>query len=159
MGPSRSMHPGRWDRVFMWPFLETRRFFGAVGRYWRRILVGAFVGWLVAVVLGAVALALLELEDVISQSTSDGLAIVIVLGGVGLGALGAYAIRPSRPEVRGREEERVSARRGRPVISSSRQTGRRWPASTRPPRAPEGARPRGSAAAQPRRRRSRAANR
>ena len=159
MGSSRSTHPGRWDRAFMWPFLETRRFFGAVGRYWRRILVGAFVGWLFAVVLGAVALAFLELEDVISRSTSDSLAIVIVLGGVALGAFGAYAIRPSRGDTPGRDEERVPARRERPAVSASRDSARGVRVGTRPPRAPGSPRPRETVAAQPRRRRSRAANR
>jgi putative effector of murein hydrolase len=83
------------DRAFLWPFFEARLFWEALGRYWKRILVGALVGWLVAVVGGAVILATLEYEGVMSRSTADGLGIAIVLGGAALGALIAYALRPA----------------------------------------------------------------
>jgi len=49
--------------------------------------VGASLGWLLSVVGGAIALAALEIHDVISSATSDGLGIIIVLYGVGIGAL------------------------------------------------------------------------
>jgi len=65
-----------------------------VRQHWRRILVGAFVGWSLAVVGGAIGLAVLELNDVISRTTSDDLGVILVLYGVGLGALNAYAFRP-----------------------------------------------------------------
>jgi len=59
------------------------------------MLVGALVGWVVAVVGGAVILATLEYQGVVSRSTSDGLGIAIVLSGAALGALIAYALRPA----------------------------------------------------------------
>lgn len=68
----------------------------AVRQHWKRILVGAAIGWVFAVVGGAFALASLEFHHVISPSTSDEVGIVLVLYGVGIGALNAYALRPAR---------------------------------------------------------------
>lgn len=84
-----------WTGLWLWPILAAGRLQGAVRQYWKRILVGAFVGWAFAVVGGAVALVSLEVYDVITRSTSDDLGIVLVLYGVGLGALNAYALRPA----------------------------------------------------------------
>ena len=56
--------------------------------------MGAFVGWLFAVIGGAFALASLEFHGLVSSTTSDELGIVIVLYGVGIGALNAYTFRP-----------------------------------------------------------------
>jgi hypothetical protein len=81
--------------LWLWPILATARLRGAVRQHWRRILVGAFVGWVFAVVGGAFALASLEFHHVITRSTSDDLGIVLVLYGVGVGALNAYALRPA----------------------------------------------------------------
>ena len=80
----------------MWllPLLASARLREGVSQHWKRILVGAFVGWLCAVVGGAIALAGLELHNVISRTTSDDLGVVLVLYGVGLGALNAYTFRP-----------------------------------------------------------------
>jgi hypothetical protein len=80
--------------LWLWPLLATTRLRDGVREHWKRILVGAFVGWLLAVVGGAVALALLEIHHVISHATSDDLGIIIVLYGVGIGALNAYTFRP-----------------------------------------------------------------
>jgi NADH:ubiquinone oxidoreductase subunit 5 (subunit L)/multisubunit Na+/H+ antiporter MnhA subunit len=80
----------------MWPILATARLRTAVVQHWRRILLGAVVGWIFAVVGGAFALASLEFHHLIGQSTSDELGIVLVLYGVGVGALNAYALRPVR---------------------------------------------------------------
>lgn len=66
----------------------------AIRTHWRRILVGAFVGWLFAVVGGAFALASLEFHHFITRTTSDDLGVIIVLYGVGVGALNAYTFRP-----------------------------------------------------------------
>jgi hypothetical protein len=68
----------------------------AVRGHWKRILLGAFVGWLFAVIGGAFALASLEFHHIVSSATSDELGIVFVLYGVGIGALNAYALRPVR---------------------------------------------------------------
>jgi hypothetical protein len=120
------MRLSSWDRAFLWPFLETRRLLEAVGRSWRRILVGAFVGWALAVVLGAVALVTLEQLGFISHHTSDTLGIAIVLAGVGLGALGGYATGGSRSaEVRPREGARPTS-----AVVSARPATSRLPAST-----------------------------
>jgi uncharacterized YccA/Bax inhibitor family protein len=84
----------RLEGLWLWWLGALVRFRGAVRVHWKRILVGAFVGWLVAVVGGAVALASLEVHDVISRDTSDALGIIFVLYGVGIGALDAYVFRP-----------------------------------------------------------------
>jgi NADH:ubiquinone oxidoreductase subunit 5 (subunit L)/multisubunit Na+/H+ antiporter MnhA subunit len=84
------------NTLWLWPLLAATRFTTAVRQHWRRIVVGAVVGWLFAVVGGAIALAWLEIENVITHSTADDLGIVLVLYGVGVGALNAYALRPTR---------------------------------------------------------------
>lgn len=153
------------DRAFLWPFFETRLFWAALSRYWRRILVGGLVGWVVAVVGGAVILAALEYQGVVSRSTSDGLGIAIVLGGTALGALIAYALRPA-PNVN--ETTHPSAERAlvpseasvpAQALSARSATTRRPPASPRSPFPRETPRPRGIGQVTRRRRRSRAANR
>jgi NADH:ubiquinone oxidoreductase subunit 5 (subunit L)/multisubunit Na+/H+ antiporter MnhA subunit len=78
----------------LWLLLASVRLRDGARQHWKRILVGAFVGWLCAVVGGAIALAGLEVHHVISRTTSDELGVVLVLYGVGLGALNAYTFRP-----------------------------------------------------------------
>lgn len=154
------MHTSRWERTYMWPFLETRRFFTALGRHWKRIVIGAFAGWLAAVVLVAVALVLLERGGVVTRSTSDMLGIAVVLGGTALGALAAYAIRPRHEADRRGDEARVQhAPVGRAVFIPLLDATHRPPASTRPPHEREVPRPRGIGEEPQRRRRSRAADR
>jgi NADH:ubiquinone oxidoreductase subunit 5 (subunit L)/multisubunit Na+/H+ antiporter MnhA subunit len=80
----------------VWVRIEFARLGDAVRGHWRRIVLGAIVGWIFAVVGGAFALASLEFHGVISNATSDELGIVIVLYGVGIGAINAYALRPAR---------------------------------------------------------------
>ena len=82
--------------MYVWSGIELRRLAEAMREHWKRILVGAFIGWLVAVVGGAVMLAGLEAEGLLSRATSDEFGIVIVLYGVGIGALNAYTFRPAR---------------------------------------------------------------
>jgi hypothetical protein len=82
--------------LLLWPLLASGRLREGVRQHWKRVLVGAFIGWLCAVVGGAVALAALELNHVITRTTSDDLGVVLVLYGVGLGALNAYTFRPRR---------------------------------------------------------------
>lgn len=82
-----------WSTIWFWPLDASERLRKAVRRYWRRILVGAFVGWVFATVGGAFGLASLEFWGFVSQETSDELGIATVLAGVGLGALIAYAGR------------------------------------------------------------------
>ena len=86
---------GSGSRLWLWPVGAGVRLRGATRQHWRRILVGAAVGWVVATVGGAFALAFLEVEGVISPIASDELGMVVVLYGVGLGALNAYAFRPA----------------------------------------------------------------
>jgi hypothetical protein len=83
------------NSLLLWALLASIRLRSAVRRHWKRIVVGAAVGWVFAVIGGAFALASLEFHHVISPSTSDEVGIVLVLYGVGLGALNAYALRPS----------------------------------------------------------------
>ena len=93
-------------RVHVWARVEFTRLVEATRRHWRRILVGAFVGWFFAVVGGAFALASLEFHGLVSQATSDELGIVIVLYGVGIGALNAYVFRPAERDLARRYEKR-----------------------------------------------------
>ncbi len=62
--------------------------------HWRRLLVGAFVGWALASVLGAAAIVGVELE--LGRGVSDTVAIVLVYGGIAAGMLVAYALRAER---------------------------------------------------------------
>jgi NADH:ubiquinone oxidoreductase subunit 5 (subunit L)/multisubunit Na+/H+ antiporter MnhA subunit len=84
-----------WTRGYVWARIELGRLAEAVRGHWKRLLLGAFVGWVFAVVGGAFALASLEFHGLVSSATSDELGIVIVLYGVGIGALNAYALRPA----------------------------------------------------------------
>jgi hypothetical protein len=81
--------------LWLWALLAMIRLRSAMRQHWRRIVLGAVVGWVFAVVGGAFALASLEFHHVISPSTSDELGIVLVLYFVGVGALNAYALRPT----------------------------------------------------------------
>jgi hypothetical protein len=83
-----------WSSIWLWPLDATERLRKAVREYWRRILLGAFVGWVFATVGGAFGLASLEFWGLVSERTSDELGIVTVLTGVALGGLIAYAGRP-----------------------------------------------------------------
>ena len=83
------------NALWLWPLLASHRLRSAVREHWKRVLVGAFVGWIFAVIGGAFALASLEFHGVVSTTTSDELGIVIVLYGVGIGALNAYTFRPA----------------------------------------------------------------
>ena len=82
------------DPLWLRALLASIRLQAAVRHHWRRILVGALVGWVFAVVGGAFALASLEFHHIITPTTSDELGIVLVLFCVGVGALNAYALRP-----------------------------------------------------------------
>ncbi len=84
----------RGETLALWSVGAVIRLRGAVRAHWRRIVAGAFMGWLFAVVGGAFALASLEFHGLVSRTTSDELGIVLVLYGVGMGALLAYVIRP-----------------------------------------------------------------
>ena len=81
--------------LWLWALLASHRLRSAARDHWKRVLAGALVGWLFAVIGGAFALASLEFHGVVSTTTSDELGIVIVLYGVGIGALNAYTVRPA----------------------------------------------------------------
>ena len=83
------------DPLWLRAVLASVRLQAAVRNHWKRILVGALVGWVFAVVGGAFALASLEFHHIITPTTSDELGIVLVLFCVGVGALNAYALRPA----------------------------------------------------------------
>ena len=91
------------NTLWLWPLLASVRLRSAVRQHWKRIVVGAVVGWIFAVVGGAFALASLEFHGVVSRDTSDELGIVLVLYCVGLGALNAYTFRPANRRVRARD--------------------------------------------------------
>jgi len=71
------------------------RFRGSLRQYWKRIVLGAFCGWVASSVLGAFALVWLEVQAQISSDTSALLGAAIVWSGTALGGLVAYAARPS----------------------------------------------------------------
>jgi hypothetical protein len=83
----------KWSTIWLWPLDASARLRQAVRRQWRRILLGAFVGWIYATVGGAFGLASLEFWGFVSEQTSDDLGIATVFAGMGLGALIAYAGR------------------------------------------------------------------
>ena len=83
------------NALWLWPLLASHRLGSAAREHWKRVLAGALVGWLFAVVGGAFALASLEFHGLVSGATSDELGIVIVLYGMGVGALNAYTFRPA----------------------------------------------------------------
>lgn len=83
------------NTLWLWPLVASVRLRSAVRQHWKRIVVGAVVGWIFAVVGGAFALASLEFHGVVSRDTSDEFGIVLVLYCVGLGALNAYTFRPA----------------------------------------------------------------
>lgn len=97
------------DRIDAWVLIELSKLQSAIRAGWKRMLAGAFVGWVTAVVLGAVALATLEAKGVISREVSDDLAIVAVLFGIGFGALNGHALRPTEARTRARRQRRASA--------------------------------------------------
>ena len=80
---------------WLWVLLASHRLRSAAREHWKRVLAGALVGWLFAVIGGAFALASLEFHGLVSTTTSDELGIVIVLYGGGIGALNAYTFRPA----------------------------------------------------------------
>ena len=86
------------DAILAVAILAGMRLRSAVRQHWKRILVGAAIGWAFAVVGGAFALAGLKVRGVLSRNTSDELGIVIVFYCMGLGALNAYTFRPSATE-------------------------------------------------------------
>lgn len=86
----------RWEGLSLWTLGALVRMRGALLLNWKRIALGALVGWVFAVVGGAFGLASLEFHGLVSRTTSDELGIVIVLYGAGIGALNAYALRPAR---------------------------------------------------------------
>ncbi|HXF98554.1 MAG TPA: hypothetical protein VNJ46_08080 [Gaiellaceae bacterium] len=79
-------------------YLAALRVSGALRRYWKRLLVGAFAGWLVSTVLGAFLVVWLEASGLVSAQTTPVLAAAFVWSGIGLGALLAYAVRPRARE-------------------------------------------------------------
>lgn len=83
------------NALWLWSLLASQRLRSAAREHWKRVLAGALVGWLFAVVGGAFALASLEFHGLVSGTTSDELGIVIVLYGVGVGALNTYTFRPA----------------------------------------------------------------
>ena len=80
--------------------VESNRLRAAVRRYWRRLALGAACGWFASSVLGAFAIVWLESVGVVnSEETVALVGAAIVWGGIGVGALVAYAMRPqARPQ-------------------------------------------------------------
>jgi hypothetical protein len=77
--------------------VQALRLRGALGRYWRRIAVGAFCGWLLSSVLGAFTIVWLEWMTVVSSDEAAALlGAAFVWSGTALGGVLAYAARPQR---------------------------------------------------------------
>src|SRR5262245_38025931 len=85
-----------WTRTYVRIRVELSRLTGALRRYWKRILVGAFVGGVVSILAAALVLAWLEVHGVVSKATADDFGPIIVYCGIGIGALNAYVFRPER---------------------------------------------------------------
>lgn len=70
----------------------------AVREYWKRIAVGVFCGWLIANVLGALALVAFESAHLIAIEDSNELGAALVFMGMGVGGMVAYVAKPQRAE-------------------------------------------------------------
>ena len=84
-------------------YVATLRLRGALREYWKRIAVGAFCGWLISSVLGAIGLVAFESAQLITAEDSSLLGPAIVWMGIGVGGLVAYVARPDpieQPEPR-----------------------------------------------------------
>jgi hypothetical protein len=66
----------------------------ALRGYWKRIAVGAFLGWLISTVLGAFALVGFESFHLIAADDSPLLGAAIVWMGIAVGGSVAYVARP-----------------------------------------------------------------
>lgn len=68
--------------------------------HWKRIAVGALCGWLIASVLGAIALVGFESANLITAEDSPLLGAALVWMGMGVGAMIAYVAKPQPAERR-----------------------------------------------------------
>jgi hypothetical protein len=75
--------------VTLW--LLPLRFSAAFRENWRRILAGAFLGWLVSSLVGAVSLAYFAAD--ITLATSNLIGAAVVWSGLALGGVLGYATR------------------------------------------------------------------
>ena len=91
VGLRRRYFDGNVDLVTIWLITLPDRLKGAF-HWWRRILVGAAIGWLISSVGGAFVLAFFFWE--LPLATSNLIGAAIVWSGVVLGALGGYVTRP-----------------------------------------------------------------
>jgi hypothetical protein len=80
---------------FMRVYFAALRLGDALRRYWKRVAVGAFCGWLISSVLGAFALVGLETASLITAEDSTMLGAAFVWMGMGVGALVAYVAKPN----------------------------------------------------------------
>ena len=72
----------------------------AVREYWKRIAVGALCGWLIASVLGAIAVVGFESAHLITAEDSTLLGAALVWMGMGVGGMVAYVAKPHSVERR-----------------------------------------------------------
>jgi hypothetical protein len=72
----------------------------AVREYWKRIAVGAVCGWLIASVLGAIAVVGFESAHLITAEDSTLLGAALVWMGMGVGGMVAYVAKPHPAERR-----------------------------------------------------------
>ena len=79
---------------YAWVHVESARLGGAFRQYWRRIIAGAFCGWVASSLLGAFGIVWLEQQGVVASEGTVGIVgAAIVWSGMGLGAIVAYAMR------------------------------------------------------------------
>jgi len=84
----------------------TRTYVAALGlkeamrEYWKRIAVGALCGWLIASVLGAIAVVGFESAHLITAEDSTLLGAALVWMGMGVGGMVAYVAKPRPVERR-----------------------------------------------------------
>ena len=76
-----------------WIHLDT--FFSAIKRNWKRLLVGAFLGWIITTLTGALLDYFVWYSGFdLSLMVRNIIAVIYVYSGIIFGALIAYAIRP-----------------------------------------------------------------
>ena len=84
--------------AWVWSTGALARLRDASVTQWRRILIGALIGWVFAWLTGAFALVALEEAHVIGRTMSDNIAIVYMLACPYLGGLLAYRGRTETGE-------------------------------------------------------------
>jgi len=105
-------------RLFVYMIIAKEKFFKSLSKYWKRILVGCAVGWVVAMISGAFLLFSLEEYTDLNLTTLNLLGFAYAWFVIALGGLVSFGLRKkqslehiseSRSEVQVDEEYKQDA--------------------------------------------------